>query len=226
MGVGFDTNDSAAAALMRSSPLQFVEDLTPEQRATIAEKLARALEAGLGIRAVARDIRSSVVLTMSQQHEVARYRVLLEGGSPEALTVELRDRRFDRSVAAAASGKKPLSAKQIDRICARYRENQLTDRAEFIVSAAFKRVTGEARHRELQACVADLGLRPERVRRVWAGSNCQLHGTMHGQSVGLNQRFTDGEGRRLLYPGDPTAGEEESVRGCRCSVTHSILGPV
>jgi len=44
---------------------------------------------------------------------------------------------------------------------------------------------------------------------------------MDGQEVGLEEPFTDGDGNRLMFPGDPNAPPATTV-SCRCVVTHRV----
>jgi hypothetical protein len=222
VGVGFDPSYPAAVALVRCRPLRFALDLTETQRAAIVEILATALERGFGTREAAREVRGHIVLSRAQQRELSEYRTMLTTGDATALTVPLRDRRFDKSVAKAVAGEKPLSAAQVEKIAGRFADVMLSDRAEFLAAAAFQAATSEAAHTELRNSVLSLGVAVDRVRRVWMGSLCDVHKSMDGQEVGLNEKFTGPKGLKLLYPGDPMA-PEESVRRCRCVAGHRIL---
>lgn len=48
------------------------------------------------------------------------------------------------------------------------------------------------------------------------GREREWHGSMDGQTVGIDEMFIDGLGNELLHPGDPTA-PPETVINCRCA---------
>lgn len=65
------------------------------------------------------------------------------------------------------------------------------------------------------------------VKKVWIatadGRTREWHLSMDGQEVGIDEDFVDGEGNKLLYPGDPNA-DASTVYNCRCSMTIHITG--
>lgn len=85
----------------------------------------------------------SIGLTLRQLEAVANYRRALEQGSMDALTRELRDRRFDRTVRRAMADDRPLSRDQIERMVARYRQRFIGYRAEAIARTEALRAVHE-----------------------------------------------------------------------------------
>ncbi len=65
------------------------------------------------------------------------------------------------------------------------------------------------------------------LNKVWIATHDgrvrDWHLTMDGQEVGIHQKFTDGNGYQLDYPGDPSA-HPSTVYNCRCSMKTNIIG--
>lgn len=65
------------------------------------------------------------------------------------------------------------------------------------------------------------------MNKVWIatpdGRVRDWHLSMDGQEVGIHDKFTDGNGDKLMYPGDPSA-PGRTVWNCRCSMRSQILG--
>lgn len=65
------------------------------------------------------------------------------------------------------------------------------------------------------------------LNKVWIATHDgrvrDWHLTMDGQEVGIHQKFTDGNGYQLEYPGDPSA-HPSTVYNCRCSMKTNIIG--
>ena len=65
------------------------------------------------------------------------------------------------------------------------------------------------------------------MAKVWiaTGDNRtrDWHLSMDGQEVSKDEEFTDGQGNKLMYPGDPDA-EPQTTWNCRCSMRSHILG--
>ena len=133
--IGFDRVHWRAVNHMQSERLRFIREFTDSQRDATRLAMVDGIERGLNPIEQARNFRSSVGLTAKQQQAVINYRRLLGragDGDAEALTRELRDRRFDRTVRRAVVSREPLSQAQIDRMVERYRERYIKYRAEVI----------------------------------------------------------------------------------------------
>ena len=87
-------------------------------------------------------------------------------------------------------------------------------------------VTG-AENRGRQDSYEDLEERGAVVKKVWIATpdsrTREAHLAMDGQEVDINEDFTDGDGNKIAYPGDPSA-EPSTVYNCRCSMRTHIIG--
>lgn len=220
--VGFDPSYPRAVEVMRAQKLNLIQQFTEQQRQVVRSLMTESFENGYGPRKVGSRLKESIGLTDSQMKAVANYRRLLEEGSSEALNRSLRDRRFDRSVERSASGGKPLSAEQIDKMVKRYYERYVAHRSETIARTEGVRATNAARMEAIQQAIDEYGIDPDSVQRIWNRTNDSRtrdwHRTMQGQKRGLYEQFEDGRGNKLQYPGDPLAPGETTIN-CRCVIT-------
>lgn len=94
------------------------------------------------------------------------------------------------------------------------------------VRAARTMVTG-AENMGRQDSYDDLENEGAVLNKVWiATPDARVrdwHLSMDGQEVGIHDKFTDGNGDKLMYPGDPTA-PGRTVWNCRCTMRSQIIG--
>lgn len=222
VALGFDPSDAQAAQIMRTTQLQFVQQVTNQQRDAIRAALANAYAEGASTQQAAAAFKDSIGLTRYQVEMVENYRRLLETGSAEALNRQLRDRRYDPTVERSLDEGEPLEADQINRMVERYRANLLSQRASTIARTEGLGVTSLARQEALRQVVAQAGFDPADVKRRWNATKDKRtrdsHAEMDGQLVGLEEPFVTPDGDQLMYPGDPSAPAKERIN-CRCTVT-------
>lgn len=229
VAISFDHADPRASSIMRNSRLQFVQQFSDSQRSSVRAALADAFENGEGPREAARAFRGAIGLTQNQWEAVENYRTLLENNSRAALSRELRDRRFDSTIASAIEDGTILEDSQIDRMTDRYRDTMINYRAENISRTEALRVTSQARQEATRQIMAQADIPDDRIRRTWIATRDKRtrdsHADMNGQSViGNDTPFISGLGNEILYPGDPAAPPEDSIN-CRCQITVDILTP-
>lgn len=226
--VSFDQTNERATAQMRANSLRLVRSFSAGQRAATQTALAEAIQAGLNPRDAARAFRNSIGLTSRQTQAVANFRRLLQEQSLEALTRELRDRRFDSAVRRAFAAGEPLSRAQIDRMVRRYYERSVKHRAEVIARTEALRST-HAGTQELYAQAIEGGtLRADDLVRTWETAQDERvrdfatgaqtsHATMQGQQTGATGAFVSGAGNQTLHPGAFGVAMEDVQ--CRCVIT-------
>lgn len=205
--------------------LRLITNLRDEQRRVISDVLIRGITEGTNPRVQATEIRDSIGLTENQQQWVTNYRRNLENGELQALNRELRDRRFDPTVARAITGEQALTSDQIDRMVERYAERVLSYRAEVIARTEALRSVNEGSELAFQQAVDEGLLNPEQLVRRWVTARDnrvrESHASMNGQEVGFGEAFLSGNGNTLRYPGDSNAPGEDTIN-CRCVVTTRI----
>lgn len=223
--IGFDSTNARAVRVMQGNNLRFVREFAVEQTIATQSALRDGLQRGLNPREQARAFRDSIGLTSRQLQAVQRYREALERGSLEALTRELRDRRFDRTVRRAARTGVPLTRAQIDKMVTRYQERFVRFRSEVIARTEALRTVHEANEEMYQQAFDSGVLNPNEVVRTWVTAQDarvrDSHGSMNGQERPVGEAFVSGNGNLLNFPGDPSAPASEIIQ-CRCVVTTRI----
>ena len=226
VAVSFDASHPRAAALVRTQRLGLIQQFSQSQLRAVQQAVNRGVGTGMGAQATAREFRSAVGLTDTQEAYVASYRRLLETRSRDALERALRDRRFDDRLRQAIEDERPLTQRQVNMMVDRYRARAIMARAETIARSEAHRAFSEAREESLEQMAEQTGIARERIRRVWHATDDKRtrdhHASMDGQERAMDEPFVDGLGNRLRYPGDPDA-PANTVVNCRCPLTFRVL---
>lgn len=220
--IDFNQVNDRAVNFMRGERLRLIREFTDEQRRATRLALTDGIERGLNPIAQARNFRASIGLTERQMRAVNNYRTLLTEGRTGAIARELRDRRFDSTVARAVAGEQPLTSAQIERMVQRYHDRMLAYRAKTIARTEALRAAHTGAYEGIQQAVDEGLVQREEIERQWLTANDEKtrgsHAAMHRQIQGLDTPFVSGDGVELMYPGDPSAPAEEVIN-CRCVVT-------
>lgn len=218
----FDQTNRATVAALARERARLVREVTTRQREAITRAIDEGIRAGANPIAVARRVRDSIGLTEAQVGQVEAYRRALEAGGVEALTRQLRDRRFDRTVRRAAREETPLTPRQIDKMVEAYRERRIIRRSEDIARTESLAAVHAGEHDTWQQARASGDIAMGDIVREWWHSGLDearpFHLSMHKQRRGLDEPFLTGLGNSLMFPGDPKAPVVERVN-CRCNVT-------
>lgn len=206
---------------------QIVED----QKMMVRETLVEHLAAGDGPRTSALDIVGRIGpsgqreggmlgLTSSQAQWVRAYRKELLSESPtDALSRQLRDRRYDAAVRRAEHAGEPIPSDLLDRMVLSYKNRALRYRAESISRTETMGALHAAQDIAMAQAVTDGVTSPTAVRYAWRITNDERvrdsHEVMADQEVAMGEMFITGLGNELAYPGDPS-GPPEDIINCRC----------
>lgn len=220
MDFDFDQTNYGAVEAMRRNRLRLIREFTNKQRQATRQALAAGVEQGLNPREQARLFRDSIGLTAYQEQIVRNYRRDLEDGSANALSRELRDRRFDGAARRAVDGQK-LPKGQIDKMVERYRQRMISQRAETIARTESLRAVHEGALATYKQAVEEGVVEEDQLKRVWnSASDSRVrhsHRTMDGQQRALDEPFVSGNGAKLMYPTDPSGPADDTIN-CRCVV--------
>lgn len=217
----FDQVNRRAVDRIRRHGAALLREARQSQIDAARDALTDGVTRGLNPRQTARAVRETVGLTARQVRAVRNYRALLQTDPAEALSRELRDRRFDRTVRRSALDRRPLTTDQVDRMVNRYRQNYVRYRAETIArTESLRAVNGGHDEAYLQAEEAGV-IRRDSTVRVWTpASDARVrdsHSAMRGQARGIREPFVSGAGNILQYPGDPDAPPADTIQ-CRCTL--------
>lgn len=239
--VRWDMRNLAAEEWLRlhSSTLisGIVEDQTVAIRTALETGLARgdnptrtALDVVGRVNRVTGKREGGVIgLTAQQAGYVANAREELSFGDPAAMRNYLdrgrRDKRFDRTVAAALREGKPLPADMVARITSRYADGLLKLRADTISLHETFAALGESRDIAFRDQITKGNVRADTVTKTWrhtAQERPRLqHVAMAGQVVRFDQPFMAPDGTAIPYPHAPGVPARHTL-GCKCFCEYKI----
>lgn len=220
-GQPFSFNPGSAIAIATFNEInQRVVSLLMEQQNEALLEMQRMAAQIEPIRSF-RMIRQGVTLTGRQVRAVDNFRRMLEDGSSEALTRQLRDKRFDPTLRRAIAGELSLTTDQIDNMVSRYIDRQLRFRARTIAATEATRLANESDNVFWHQAVETDQVETRQIERMWVTSLDEKVRSSHrhaqGQKRGLNEPFRTGDGNNLRFPGDPRAPASDTIN-CRCWV--------
>lgn len=203
---------------IRTLDSRVLTTLANDTRETVRAFVENGLRDGVNPRTIAREIRSVVGLAPNQLAAVDNFRAMLEAGDPEALTRELRDRRFDRTIQKAFAGG-GLSPEQVDRMTEQYRTRFVAFNAETNARTAALDAQKLGQELSWRDAIDRGDIDGERLFKRWSttldGRERPEHHAMHGEVVRHDEYFSNGE----MTPG-------ESTFNCRCiAVYYTAVNP-
>lgn len=218
----FDVSSRGVAGALRRNKNRFVSDFTSKQR----QSITNAVNAGDSVSSMADGVMDSIGLTPSQQRSVNSYQQALETGSKSALTRDLRDRRYDRTVQNVIDEDDVLSADQIENMVGAYTNNLLRSRAETFARTQSLSIIEEARNQAFQQTASSAGINTDYVAKEWAAieddRTRETHEELDTQVRPFDEPFDSISGAQLMYPGDPSAPLDELIN-CRCTCLYHVF---
>jgi len=222
MNISFGITNPTTVDFLRTYEMGLIRAMSQDALASVRTAIQAGVAAGRNPIDTARDVRQFIGLTDSQTQAVINYRNALTQGSRDALSRQLRDRRFDPTVARAARGESVLSSDQIDNMVSRYSARYLKYRSETIARTESIRALNAGNHQLWNQMAASGKVDAKTVTRTWvtAGDDRvrDAHAELDGDEVGLNEPF-DSEDGPIMYPGDPNASAA-MVINCRCTLIY------
>lgn len=206
IGVAFDMLDPAVIQAVKELDDRMLNTLAADLRETVRQAIQAGLEAGVGPRTIARELREIIGLAPNQEQAVRNFQRALEGdasaGNP--LDRKLRDRRFDATIRKGA-----LTGEQVDKMTSAYRRRMLAFNAETNARTAtldsLKLGQNLAWEDAVQAGIIDRASLVKQWKGVMDDREREEHVAMEGETVGFDDFYSNGE----QIPG-------ESTFNCRC----------
>jgi hypothetical protein len=228
----FSVRNPEAEAWLRMHSGGLIKDIAADQLAAVRNFLSARLAEGANPRTTALDLvgrisattgrrEAGVIgLTSSQEEWVRNYAAELASDNPQqALTRNLRDKRFDRAVMKAANEGKPIPPMIREKMVRAYRNRALRYRAETIARKETITALHTAQEQAMQQAIEAGAVDQTALTYVWRTAHDERvrasHRPMDGQVRRAGMPFTTGAGASLLYPGDPQ-GPASEVIACRC----------
>lgn len=224
VNISFNQVNARAVQSMQQNQLRLIREFMDDQRVTLRGAMTQGVQDGLNPVDQAKLFRDSIGLTRYQERNVANYERQLrligtdEGSVNNATRRALHDKRFNRTLAAAAKNGQPLTEKQIAVMTERYRERYIAYRAKVIARTealrAVNQATEEMYLQAIEAGEIDAGS----LERRWVTAKDERvrssHAALNGQKKKIGEPWITANGP-LYFPGDPRGAASETVQ-CRC----------
>lgn len=233
----FSVRNLEAESWLRQYSGGLIKAITDDQRVAVRDFLTAGLADGANPRTTALDLVGRVSretgrreggiigLTASQEQWVRNYADELASDSPlQALDRELRDKRFDRTVAQAAKDERTLTADEIEPMVRSYKARALRYRAEAISRSETIRALHTAQDMALDQAIASGAVKADQVFMVWRSAHDSrvrdAHRALNGNKIKKGGVFQSSLGP-IRFPGDPMATAANTVN-CRCTLIPAV----
>ncbi|NBW08358.1 MAG: hypothetical protein EBR82_10055 [Caulobacteraceae bacterium] len=221
--IAFDVQNPQLQNILMSRKVELLNGVTRDMSDVVYQTINTGIRDGLGAKQIARDFREVIGLTDKQENIVQNYKRLLKDEPMQALSRELRDKRFDKTVRKAVRLKQPLPDDVINKMVSRYREKFTKLRAETIARTQGIQILSESERQGWVQMIDDGVVKEQDIERLWvAGKDGRTRSShvaiprLNEGGVGMNQPFQSPLGA-IMYPGDPSASLKNRIN-CRCRV--------
>ena len=223
----FDAGNASVAERVRQNRLRLIREISESQEQVIRNAVADSLARGDNPRDAARAFRDSIGLTQRQERAVQNFRRALQESPGQALSRQLRDRRFDSTLRGAAQQGNELTQEQVERMTERYRAKMLKHRSEVIARTESLRALSEGKEAAREQLIESGQIRADQVRRRWVHAadervraDHRSIPVMNPNGVGPDEPFQTPLGP-LRYPRDPNGTGANTIQ-CRCAEVERI----
>ena len=235
--VRFDARAPAAERFMQELSGTRITRLTDDILLGARQHMTQGLIDGRNPRSVALDMagrinratgrREGGILGLSsvQERYVATARQDLLSGDPERLrhylTLGRRNKSYDRTITAAIRAEKAIPAAKVQEIVGKLSDSYLLLRAETIARTETIGALNASHSATFDQLVADGKVTANQVRKIWRATRDSRtrdsHAALDGESVGKDERFSNG----LMFPCEP-GGDPSQICNCRCSLDYRV----
>lgn len=235
----FDVRNTHAEQWIKNESSSLVSNIIEPVRTNIRDLMTVGLEKGINPRSTAMSIIGAydpvskqrqggiIGLTTSQEGWVRSARNKLETLNPSYFDMELRDKRFDPTVARAIADNKPLDRDTIDKLTLRYRDGALKYRGETISRTETLSALSASDYEATRQVIALGAIKASGVFIEWDDVGDKrvrhTHRKMNGQRVLFGEPFKSPSGALMLHPHDTSLGAPASeIVDCRCRTKKAI----
>lgn len=207
----FDSLSPDVVTAIQTLESRVITDLGESIRETVRQRIARGIVEGESPSSIARDLRSVIGMSASQEESVRNYEQQLRDGNKQALERKLRDKRYD-----SITKKGDLSEEQVGRMTDAYRRKMIAHNSDTVARTAVLDAQKLGQQLSIDRAVSQGILDGERMQKVWVGVMDERerdeHVAMEGETVPYDELYSNGED----IPG-------ESTYNCRC-ISRFTLG--
>ena len=237
----FNIRDRRAEEWLRERSSTLITGLEDDMRTAVREVAQGALAQGRNPRKTALDLVGRVNPATGHREGglvglSGRDRTWADGARQKLLTLDesyfdmkLRDKRFDRTVAAAIKAGKPLPVDTVNKLVDRYKDNALRNRGELIARTETLAALNRSEYESTLQALDRNKFPPEAALKKWSTTGDQKVRHSH-VALGLLGFIRIDEvfvspvtGARMMHPGDTSLGAgADDVGACRCRLTYKI----
>jgi len=230
----------AAEDYLRKSAGASIPDIDRDTLEKVRQILEKGMMQGNNPNSVALELigridpatnqRTGGVLNLPKEKilEVEKARKYIEILDDTYLSLELRDKRFDRRFKKALSLKTPLVQEAINQMISAYENRVFLDYGQGITQTEMMRSLNHAKFMANKKMIDEGLIHHSLVRKEWddVGDKRVRHTHRQlaekyskGKGIPLDQPFVSPSGARFLYPGDTSLGAPyNEVEKCRCLI--------
>jgi hypothetical protein len=204
VAISFDYLNPKVITAVRALESKVVTTLSADVREVVRAYVENGLRDGVAPAKVARSLRSVIGLAPNQETAVRNFEAALRGEGRNPLSYQLRDKRFDRTIA-----KGELTESQVTTQVAAYRKKMVAfnanTNARTAASDSFKLGQRLAWEDAIDKGIVARGDLTKKWIGVMDARERPEHVAMQNETVGFDDPFSNGE----MIPGD-------STYNCRC----------
>lgn len=235
----FNMRDRRAEEWLRTESSSLVTGIEDDMRIAVRDTLQVGISQGRNPQSTALDLvgrynrdtghREGGIIGLGSREQAwsrnARQRLVTL--DPGYFDMELRDKRFDATVARAIERGEPLPASVIDKLVDRYRDRALKFRGDTIGRTETLAALNKSEYESTRQALEQSDLPLAAATKIWDsagdGHVRPSHRVLDEMRAQMDEPFISPTGSRMMHPGDTSLGASgKDVIGCRCRVRYKI----
>jgi hypothetical protein len=237
----FGVRNEAGEAALRQLSSSLITGISDDSKEGARITLASGLEAGRNPKSTALDLvgrvdpitklrqGGTIGLTSAQTAMMEKYRAAMLSGDETLLRAYLelgtRDKRFDRTIAAAIASGRPMPMDTVQRIIGRLSDNNLKLRGETIGQNETMNALSMARDDAIRQQINGGKVASTDITKTWKLSISEHKRLQHvafvGKAMPVDEAFIAADGTPIMYPHAPGLPAKHAL-GCKCRIEYQI----
>lgn len=230
--------------MLAQSDLKEFSYLPEKNKNKIRKYLQEGMSKGLNPQAVTLNLigrinpqtfkREGGIISLSnqQKQEIKTIHSYLLNFDNRYFDVEMRDKRFDRSVRKSIRNKIPLAKEKIDKILNSIENLILRRDVGIVVHDEVFKAIAKSEYDSILKLINEGEITKDMVTKWWSDSGDEKTRESHKElgkrydkahAIPFDEPFITESGAKLMYPHDDTLGApQEEISGCRCKCQYYI----